>query len=62
MTENKDLDIMRRIIEKKRQKSASQGSIKRGPEDLHSTRKTGNRKRGKESLVSEKTGEPGDEI
>ena len=62
MTENNELDIMRQIIEKKKQKSASQGSIKRGPEDLYGTRKSGNRKRRKESLLSEKTSGPGDEV
>lgn len=33
--ENKDLEIMRKIIEQKKQKSASQGSIKHGPEDRY---------------------------
>ena len=35
---NQDIELMRRLIEKKKQKSASQGSVKRGPEDWFSTR------------------------
>lgn len=32
MEENKDLEIMRQLIEKKKQKSSSQSGMKRGPE------------------------------
>jgi len=41
---NTDLEIMRRMIEQKRQKSASQGSIKRGPEDRNGTNSPSNKK------------------
>jgi len=34
---SKDIEMMRQIIEKKKQKSASQGSVKRGPEDWYGT-------------------------
>jgi hypothetical protein len=37
MAEDKDMEIMRQLIEKKKQKSATQGSIKRGPEDRFGT-------------------------
>lgn len=39
-----DLDIMRELIEKKKQKSASQGSIKRGPEDRYGTTSPGKKR------------------
>lgn len=38
MAKDKDMEIMRELIEKKKQKSAAQGSIKRGPEDRYGTR------------------------
>jgi len=41
---NKGLEIMRQLIEKKKEKSASQGSIKRGPEDRFGTTSPGNKK------------------
>lgn len=34
---NSDIEKMREFIEKKKQKSASQGSIKRGPQDRFGT-------------------------
>ncbi|MGE5416386.1 MAG: hypothetical protein ACM3UZ_06440 [Acidobacteriota bacterium] len=34
MSENDNIEKMRELIQKKKEKSASQGSIKRGPEDL----------------------------
>ncbi len=34
---NKDIEMMRQLIKKKQQKSASQGSLKRGPEDRYGT-------------------------
>jgi|GEM_PF-842694 len=34
---NNDLEKMREFIEKKKQKSASQGSVKRGPQDRFGT-------------------------
>lgn len=40
---NKGLEIMRQLIEKKKEKSASQGSVKRGPEDRFGT-SPGNKK------------------
>ncbi len=43
-----DLDIMWEIIEKKKQKSASQGSVRRGPEDRYGTRPGKKRKKTKD--------------
>lgn len=51
---------MRQIIEKKKQKSASQGSVKRGPQDRYSTRKPG-KKNQKSGDSNRETGELGDE-
>lgn len=47
MTDNrKEMELMRQLIEKKKQKSASQGSIKRGPEDWYgNTQPTGKKKK-----------------
>ncbi|MDD4802778.1 MAG: hypothetical protein PHF24_07545 [Syntrophomonas sp.] len=51
MEENqKELEMMRQIIEKKKEKSASQGSVKRGPEDRFSTSKPGKKKQTKTGL------------
>lgn len=47
---NKDIEMMRQLIEKKKQKSASQGSIKRGPEDRYGTSTPGNKKQKKGGL------------
>jgi len=40
-----DLEIMREIIEKKKQKSASQGSVKHGPEDFYGTTSPGKKRK-----------------
>ena len=50
--EDKDqnVEMMRQIIEKKKHKSASQGSIKRGPEDRFGTSSPGNKKQKKGGL------------
>ncbi len=40
-----DLEIMREIIEKKKQKSANQGSVKRGPEDFYGTTSPGKKRK-----------------
>ncbi len=42
--ESSTMDKMRELIEKKKQKSASQGSVKRGPEDRFGTTPQGNKK------------------
>lgn len=48
---NRELEFMRQLIEKKKQKSASQGSIKRGPEDWYgNTTPTANKKKKKGGL------------
>lgn len=47
---NKDIEMMRQLIEKKKQKSASQGSIKHGPEDRYGTSAPGNKKQKKGGL------------
>jgi len=47
---NNAMDIMRQLIEKKKEKSASQGSVKRGPEDRFGTSRTGNKKQKKGGL------------
>ncbi|MDD3365016.1 MAG: hypothetical protein PHZ03_08565 [Syntrophomonas sp.] len=47
---NKGLEIMRQLIEKKKEKSASQGSMKRGPEDRFGTSSPGNKKQKKGGL------------
>lgn len=47
---NKGLEIMRQLIEKKKEKSASQGSMKRGPEDRFGTSSPGNKKNKKGGL------------
>lgn len=40
-----DLEIMQEIIKKKKQKSASQGSVKRGPEDMFGTTSPGKKRK-----------------
>jgi len=45
-----DVEMMRQLIEKKKQKSASQGSMKRGPEDRFGTSSPGNKKQKKGGL------------
>jgi hypothetical protein len=37
MEKDHNLEVMRQVIEKKKEKSASQGSIKKGPEDRFGT-------------------------
>ena len=44
---NTDLEKMRQLIEKKKQKSATQGSIKRGPQDRFGTTHPKNLKKNK---------------
>lgn len=44
MAENKDIEIMRQFIAKKKEKSASQGSVKRGPQDRYGTTKASKNK------------------
>jgi hypothetical protein len=50
--EEKDnsIELMRQVIEKKKQKSASQGSIKRGPDDRFGTTSPSNKKQKKGGL------------
>jgi hypothetical protein len=51
MTENnKGLEAMRQLIEKKKEKSASQGSLRRGPEDRFGTTSPANKKQKKGDL------------
>jgi hypothetical protein len=47
---DKNVEMMRQIVEKKKQKSASQGSIKHGPEDRYGTSSPGNKKQKKGGL------------
>ena len=47
---NTNKDMMRQLIEKKKEKSASQGSIKRGPEDRFSTSGPGKKMQKKAGL------------
>jgi len=47
---DQNIEMMRQIIEKKKEKSASQGSIKRGPEDRFGTTSIGNKKQKKGGL------------
>lgn len=51
---NSDLEKMREFIEKKKAKSASQGSIKRGPQDRFGTTSS---KQQKKSKANSETGE-----
>jgi len=50
--EEKDsnIELMRQVIEKKKQKSASQGSTKRGPDDRFGATSPGNKKQKKGGL------------
>lgn len=45
-----DQEIMRRIIEEKKQKSSNQGSVKKGPKDWNGTTKAGNKREKKGGL------------
>jgi hypothetical protein len=54
MAENTDIEIMRQCIARKKEKSASQGSIKRGPQDRYGTTKAHKNK-------NKKGAQPGDE-
>lgn len=47
---NKNLEMMKKIIEQKKQKSSTQGSVKKGPEDWNGTTSTGNKKQKKGGL------------
>ncbi|MEN6349303.1 MAG: hypothetical protein ABFD08_07920 [Syntrophomonas sp.] len=48
--QNKDLEIMRQLIEQKKQKSASQSNVKRRPEDRYGSSTPGNKKQKKGRL------------
>ncbi len=48
MENNRDLEIMRQLIEKKHAKSASQGSVKKRPEDRFGTSSKKSRKQKQE--------------
>jgi hypothetical protein len=50
MEKDSNIEIMRQVIEKKKLKSAAQGSIKRGPEDRFSTTNQSNKKQKKGGL------------
>lgn len=50
---NKDIELMRQMIEKKKQKSASQTSVKRGPGERYNAADQGKKKTKKEDLSSE---------
>lgn len=47
---DQNIEMMRQIIEKKKEKSAAQGSVKRGPEDRFGTTSQGNKKQKKGGL------------
>jgi len=47
---DQNIEMMRQMIEKKKQKSATQGSVKRGPEDRFGTTSPGNKKQKKGGL------------
>ncbi len=46
---NRDLEIMRQLIQKKKDKSAKQGSLKERPEDRFGTTSKKSKKQAKES-------------
>lgn len=55
MSDNsKEIELMRQIIEKKKAKSASQGSIKKGPEDFYGNTRPSNKKNKKGGGLSPK--------
>lgn len=47
---SKEIELMKQLIEKKKQKSATQGSVKRGPEDFYGNTQPGNKKQKKGGL------------
>lgn len=50
MDNSKEIEMMRKLIEEKKAKSASQGSVKRGPEDFYGNTQPGNKKKKKGGL------------
>lgn len=50
MEQSKEIEMMRQLIEKKKQKSASQCGIKRGPEGTYGSSAPGNKKQKKGGL------------
>ncbi len=50
---NSDLEIMRRMVEQKKQKSASQTSVKRGPGERYNAAAQAKKKAKKEELPGE---------
>ncbi len=50
---NSDLEIMRQMIEKKKQKSASQNSVQRGPGERFNAGSYGKKKKNKEKTETE---------
>lgn len=50
MDNNKEIEMMRKLIEKKKAKSASQGSIKKGPEDFYGSTRPSNKRKKKGGL------------
>lgn len=61
MADNKDIEIMRQIIARKKEKSASQGSVKRGPQDRYGATKPSKKKNKKGGPVSDENTESGNE-
>ncbi|MGS0763506.1 hypothetical protein [Syntrophomonas curvata] len=58
MAENTDIEIMRKFIAGKKEKSASQGSIRRGPQDRFGTTKARKNKNKKSALAPAANTEP----
>lgn len=50
---NKDIELMRQLIEKKKQKSASQNSVQRGPGERFNADSYGKKRNKKEKAESE---------
>lgn len=50
---NQDLEIMRQVIARKKQKSASQNSIKRGPGERYNAGTQGKKREKKDELPPE---------
>lgn len=61
MANNKDMDIMRQLVDRKKAKSASQGSVRRGPQDRYGTSKPQRRKNREDGSPDVKDTVPEDE-
>lgn len=50
MDNSKEIEMMRKLIEQKKAKSASQGSVKKGPEDFYGSTQPSNKRKKKGGL------------